>query len=262
MVESIIGMVFGTILYSVFWLFLSWYLFYAIWYRKKFITVHEFEYSDKEYPNFIKRLDKEKVLNYARSFTYSNQFFLSNIRFVINYNSMLRGKTYTKYYTAKSVNNTEITYKNPYIWLIYAGIVLIYGIVVSAKSSGTSRNFYREESNDAGLIILIILGFLVIAGLFVLLWYYTRGYYLSLDNGKVSGIFCRSSEGLENILKTFDKLKLSNDSFDSKDDFRKSIEQVSKDVTCSECKSVLTLEGDDLKSETYVCPVCKAINAV
>jgi len=33
-----------------------------------------------------------------------------------------------------------------------------------------------------------------------------------------------------------------------------------KDVTCENCNSIITLEGDDLEAETFVCPVCKTIN--
>ena len=32
------------------------------------------------------------------------------------------------------------------------------------------------------------------------------------------------------------------------------------DVTCLNCKTTLTLDKEDLESDTFVCPVCKTIN--
>jgi len=41
------------------------------------------------------------------------------------------------------------------------------------------------------------------------------------------------------------------------------IEKISEmDHTCFKCSSVITLEGDDLIQETFVCPVCQSINRV
>ncbi len=235
------------------------YLIYTVYHRYKFFTVNIFETGNSELPSVLKNSDNENIIQYARNFTYKNQFFLTNLRFVFHVQSILMGKTFTKYFTINSVKNTEITYKNPYGWLIFAAVNLIVSIIFSISESSGSA--FSNSRFNTGKFILLFSSAVVQTGLFVLLWYYLKGFYLILDNGRIAGLFCRSSEGLEATVRKFDLLRLSNEIPDS-DEILKKEESKSKDIVCSKCKSVITLEGDDLQKNSFHCPVCGNVNPV
>jgi hypothetical protein len=253
MLESILAVIITILQFIVIVPFYA-FVIYVIYYRKKFITVDIFGETGSKLPGEIQSISTERILESARSLTYRTQFFLTNHRIIFFYQSLLGGKHLTRYFKINTVKNVGIVYKNPYGWLIYSGLNLILGISL-AISAGNSKTYYRDDGNT-GTVIAIIFATLIYAGLYVLLWYYLKGYYLAFDNNRVVGLFCRSSEGLQNILNNFDLLRFSETNSMS------SIQKETKDVTCSSCKSVITLESEDLKSETFVCPVCKTINSL
>lgn len=235
------------------------YLIYTIYFRKKFLTVHVFETAKSHLPGVLKVMPNENILQYARNFTYKNQFYLTNLRFVFFHESMLMGKSFTRYFEITSVRNVEIAYKNPYGWLIYSGITFIVGVTYAISSA--NKNTFIKDDFNTGIFLLLLLSSIIYCGLYVLLWYYLKGYYLILDNGKTTGLFCRSSEGLESVVRKFDLLKLSSGE-DVKSEFILKEEIVSRDFTCNKCKSVITLEGDDLEKVSFNCPVCGNVNPV
>lgn len=235
------------------------YLFYTIYHRYKFFTVNIFETGNLTLPSVLKKLDNENTIQYARNFTYKNQFFLTNLRFVFHVQSILMGKAFTKYFNISSVKNTEITYKNPYGWLVCAAINLIVSIFYSISESSGSA--FSNSRFNTGKFILLFSSAVIQTGLFVLLWYYLKGFYLILDNGRITGLFCRSSEGLESIVRKFDLLRLSKEISYSNEILNRE-ESKSKDIVCSKCKSVITLEGDDLQKNSFHCPVCGNVNPV
>jgi hypothetical protein len=240
------------------------YAFYSILYRKKFITVHEFENSDVEFSEWIRKVSQERVIQFARSMTYSNKFYLTNNRIIFSYNSLLKGKTLCKYFPVKSVANVGIEYKNPYIFLAVAGIGVIVGILLSVIGIASSEKSYYSTQNDSSSATLFIFLFLILAGIWVLLWFYVKGYYLIFDNGRIFGLFCRSKDGLINILKKFDILRFRNESELPHELPKQESKQIirNKDVTCQDCKSVITLEEEDLKSDKFTCPVCGKDNII
>ena len=235
------------------------YLIYTIYHRDKFFTVNIFEAGNLALPSVLKKLDNENTIQYARNFTYKNQFFLTNLRFIFHVRSLLMGKTFTKYFNINSVKNTEITYKNPYGWLVYAAVNLIVSIYYSISESNSSA--FSNSGFNTGKFILLFSSAIVQTGLFVLLWYYLKGYYLILDNGRIAGLFCRSSEGLETTIRKFDLLRLSKEIPDSNEILKRE-ESKSKDIVCSKCNSVITLEGNDLQKNSFHCPVCGNVNPV
>lgn len=256
MLDSIL-VFFTTVLQIIVLLPFYGYVFYAIYYRSKFITVDVFGETGSKFPGELKGISFENIIEHARSLTYRTQFYLTNLRIIFHYQSLLKGKHASKYFHISTVKNVGIVYKNPYGWLIYSGLNLIIGISL-AISAGGKTNIYRNESNT-GTVILIILATIIYCGLYVLLWYYLKGYYLIFDNNRIIGLFCRSSEGLENILHNFDILRFSDKKI--KNNLIENTTE-SKDVKCNDCGTVLTLEGEDLKSDTFICPVCKAINSI
>jgi len=240
-------------------------IFYFIFrYRMKFFIVHEFSNENTKLPEVVNKIGNEVTIKYANSFTKSNQFYLTTSRIVFHCQSFLRGKYFTKYFETKSVKNVEIVYKNPYGWIIVAGLQVISGIIMaissaSSKSSKNTFSYYQESSSSgAGAAFWIIFVSLLQSGIFVLIWYYLKGFYLAFDNGRLSGLFCRSREGLEDTLKRFDVLRFTNKTIAIPDTKNKTPESL--DVICSSCKSVISLDTDDLKSSTFVCPICSTVN--
>lgn len=235
---------------------------YAVFYvRMKFITVNEFSNENVNLPEVINKVPNETTVKYAYSFAKTNQFFLTNSRIVFFFESILRGRYYTKYFQIESVKNTEIVYKNPYVWLIVAGIHFLFGFIsaISSCSTKSSNNYFRDSSNsNANAAFVMILVTLVFTGIFCLVWYYLKGYYLIFDNSRVAGLFCRSREGLVDVLRKFDYLKLNKTK--NLPPELKPVPTSSKDIICTSCKSVITLEKDDLISETFVCPICSTVN--
>lgn len=239
--------------------------YFALRYRMKFFIVHEFSNENVKLPEVVNKVGNEMTLKYACSFTKGNQFYLTTSRIIFHCQSLLREKFFTRYFETKSVGNIEVIYKNPYGWLIFAGLQVLLGIIfaslAASKSSNSSNYFYKESSNSgAGSAFLIIFLTLIQSGFFVLLWYYLKGYYLAFDNGKISGLFCCSREGLEDTLKRFDILKFTNKTI-TIPGTQNNIQE-SKDVICSSCKSVISLEADDLKMSTFVCPICSTVNTI
>jgi hypothetical protein len=240
--------------------------YFALRFRRKFFIVHEFSNDNVKLPEVVNKVGNEMTIKYASSFTKGNQIYLTTSRIIFHCQSLLRGKFFTRYFETKSVRNIEVIYKNPYGWLIIAGLNVLFGIIFASssasKSSSNSNYFFKESSSSggAGSAFLIIFLTLIQSGFFVLLWYYMKGFYLVFNNGTISGLFCRSKEGLEDILKRFDILRFTNRTITipgTKNDV-----QESKDVICLSCKSVISLEAEDLKSNTFVCPICSTVNAI
>lgn len=237
-------------------------IYLVVHYRLKFLTVNDFSSENVELPKVINKVRNETTVSYAYSLAKSNQFFLTNTRIVFFFQSILRGKYYTKYFPIESIKNTEIVFKNPYGWLIVGAFNLLMGFITAVASCSTkgSDYYYRESSSNAGAAIAIFFLSLIFSGAFGLIWYYLKGYYLVFDNNRVSGLFCRSKEGLEEILKKFDSLKFKKTEAIPEE---LKVEPItSKDVICKSCKSIITLEKEDLTADTFVCPVCKTFNHI
>jgi predicted RNA-binding Zn-ribbon protein involved in translation (DUF1610 family) len=115
-----------------------------------------------------------------------------------------------------------------------------------------------RSDTESGLLLFGLSIVIIQSGVFVLLWYYLRGYYLKFNNGSISGLFCRSREGLEDILRKFDLIKFNESNIINIENV--DIVESTRDITCTSCKSVLSLESDDLKSDTFVCPICSTVN--
>lgn len=237
-------------------------IYVAFRYRSKFIIVHEFSNENVNLPKVINKVPNEIIAKYAYSFTKTNQFFLTDSRIVFFYESILKGRYFTKYLSIESVKNTEIVYKNPYGWLIIAGINILVSIIsgISSCSSKSSNSYFRDSGGLGGAIFGSIILTLVITGIFGLIWYYLKGYYLVFDNNRVSGLFCRSREGLVDVLKIFDYLKF-NKTKQLPPELRPE-PLSSKDITCKSCKSVITLDKNDLMSDTFICPICATVNSI
>jgi hypothetical protein len=234
----------------------------AIRYRMKFFTVNEFSSVDEKLPEVINKAPDETTLEYACSFTKNNQFYLTNHRIIFFVQSILRGKYFTRYFQINSVKNVEITFKNPYGWLIIAAIHMLFAFIFSIASCLTKSNsrYSESSSNGEGAAVGIFFALSLGAGFYVMLWYYLKGFYLVFDNMRITGLFCRSKEGLEEVLRKFDFLKygvLSPTNAISKADVPSF-----KDFVCNSCKSVLTLEADDLKFSTFTCPICSKVNPI
>lgn len=240
----------------------------ALRFRTKFFIVHEFSNENVKLPEVVNKVGNEITIKYANSFTKSNQFYMTSRRIIFHCQSLLKGKFFTKYFETNSVRNVEIIYKNPYGWLIVAGLEflvwLIYVIsaVSHSSSSSNSYSFYTEKSSSmgAGTAVLVLFFAFIESGLFVLIWHLLKGYYLMFDNGTISGLFCRSREGLEDTLKRFDIFKFSNKSADVPE-LKREVPQ-SRDIICRTCKSVISLDSDDLKSSSFICPICTTENAI
>ena len=234
---------------------------YAVFhYRMRYLTVNDFSKDNINLPEVINKVPNEITSNYAFSLAKSNQFFLTNIRVIFFSQSILRGKYYTKYFPIDSVKNTEIVFKNPYGWLIVSGINFLSGFIsaISSCSAKKSNSLFGDSAGSVGAAFILLLFTLMFSGLFGLLWYYLKGYYLIFDNNRITGLFCRSKEGLEDVLKNFDILKFNKIKYFSKD--LKSDISSSKDIVCISCKSVITLDKDDLAFDTFTCPICSTIN--
>lgn len=262
MLEAIGAVIFG-IFYNLTFIILIVAIIFGIKYRIRFFTVHEFSNENVKLPEVVNRIGNEITIKYACSFTKNNQFYLTTSRIIFHCENIFKSKYFTRYFETKSVRNVEISYKNPYIWLIIAGLQVVLGIILAVistpKSSENNGFFYKEKSNSgAGTAFLIIFLFLIQSGIFVLLWYYLKGYYLEFNNGIRTGLFCRSREGLEDTLKRFDVLRFTNKTIAIPDTKNKTPESL--DVICSSCKSVISLDADDLKSSTFVCPICSTVN--
>lgn len=221
-------------------------------YRMRFLTVNDFSNENVDLPEVINKVKDETTVSYAYSLTKSNQFYLTNSRVVFFFQSILRGKYYTKYFPIDSVKNTEIVFKNPYGWLIVGALNLLFGFITSIAACSSKR----DSDVGAGLGLFFLT--LIFTGAFGLMWYYLKGFYLVFDNGRVSGLFCRSKEGLEGILKKIDYLSLNKTKIIPAEFKPEPI--ITKDIVCTSCKSVITLEKDDLMADTFVCPVCSTIN--
>lgn len=235
-------------------------IYLVVHYRMRFLTVNDFSNENVDLPDVMNKVQNETTVNYAYSLTKSNQFYLTNSRIVFFFQSILRGKYYSKYFPIDSVKNTEIVFKNPYGWLIVGGINMLIGFIMASASCSTksSNNYFRDSSSNAGAAFGILLLSLTFTGAFGLIWYYLKGFYLVFDNGRVSGLFCRSREGLEDILKRFDYFSLNKTKV-IPSEFKNSL-VITKDIACTSCKSVITLEKADLLSETFVCPICSTVN--
>ena len=239
--------------------------YFALRFRLKFFIVHEFSNDNIKLPGVVNKMPNEVTLKYATNFTKSNQFYLTTTRIIFHIQSLLRGKIFTRYFETKSIRNVEIVYKNPYGWLIVGGINLLFGLIsasTSAAHNSNSSNFFndRSSSTGSGIITLLIFLTLIESGLFVLIWYYLKGFYLMFDNGRISGLFCRTKDGLEDTLKRFDILKFTNKSFPAPE--IKNVVPESKDIICKACKSVISLDSDDLKSSSFICPICTTENEI
>jgi hypothetical protein len=263
-IGAAVGAIILTIIYNLLMIAAIIVIILGIKYRVKFFTVHEFSNDNVKLPEVVNKVGNEMTLKYANSFTKNNQFYLTTSRIIFHCQNLFKTKFFTRYFNINSVGNVEISYRNPYVLLIIAGIIVLIGIILGittyAKSSSNTMYFQRNSDSGAGSAMLIIFIFLIMSGLFVLLWYYLKGYYLAFDNGKLSGLFCRSREGLEDTLKRFDILRFTNKTITIPGP--KNEVQESKDVICSSCKSVISLEAEDLKSSTFVCPICSTVNSI
>lgn len=229
------------------------YVIYTIRYRKNFLTVNTFDVKI-EVPNIINLVSNEKILTNAVSISNTRKFFLSNKRSIFSWKTLLRGLQVTKYVNIKTIKNTKITFKNPYGFLLIAGVAFSYSVF----------NILSTHKSISLVILSVMLN-----GLLVLLWYYLKGYYLILDNDKVSGLFCRSNEGLVNTLRQFDNLIYSENTlletgtqqiFDNTKSEK--LLQKTNDIVCTQCKSVITLEGNELTKEFFICPICSTKNNI
>lgn len=204
--------------------------------RHSSIHVQVVESNDSNMPEIINRQKDEKVLTSARNLTTKNNFFLTNKRLIFFYQSLFNGKDFTRYFTLKSVTTIDIVYKNPYGWLILAGLNLFAGY-----SLANAESEFKDGLFIASLIISL---------LYVLLWYYVKGYYLEFYNGKRSSLFSQEKAGLISISKSFENFNNNDERFVYKSE--------TKDIICSNCKSEITLEGEELKAEEISCPVCNS----
>jgi len=117
MESTILEAIFTAFFITAYQIVLTIFLFYSIYIffqRKKFLTVNIFENSKQEFPSVLKLNPNEYILQYARSLDFNNRFYFSNQRFIFHHRSRLLGKISTRYFSTKSIINTEITYKNPY----------------------------------------------------------------------------------------------------------------------------------------------------
>lgn len=237
------------------------YVVYTVYFRHKFLTVNNFNVK-LELPSLLELTENEVVLTNAVSITRERKFFLTNKRFIFFSESLLRGKHFTKYVNIKTIKNTMISFKNPYGFLIVGGFSFIFSIVNLLKNS--SSTFKSNDNSGMSFIILILLHSLI-----VLLWYYLKGYYLILDNNRVTGLFCRSNEGLESILKNFDLLTYSDgknvqvstfNNVESSDVKFIANENESKDVICGKCQSVISLDDEEISKGFFLCPICSEKN--
>lgn len=64
------------------------------------------------------------------------------------------------------------------------------------------------------------------------------------------------------VCKTENKIYAEQSAELVKDDLMSAADIPEKDYTCISCSSIVTLEGDELLKDTYICPVCSNTNKI
>jgi len=262
-----------------------WYLVFIGLFKTN--TVHIFESYNYSHSNLFEKLKNEKFFVYCHSITNRVEAYLSDKRFILKVANIIRSKEIISFIPISNIYSVSFSKYNPYWLLILAGIRIFSGFIfliilnndsISKNYSFNNNNFFENSNN-----LLIIMTSLILNGFTVFIWYLLKGYNLVVKSGEnaVLNLHCRERKNLFLLTQKLSALRLSRENneiaeFDSNfiiknKDAEMSTQSLhldsidknqSLEIKCSNCKTILELDENDMKKDEFVCPVCNSINPI
>ncbi len=254
-----------------------------MWYDYHAFRIHNFHSNPNVHlPSLVTETKNEQVSMYCDSISGRSKLYLTNKRLVLFKRSLLGTSHRFEYFKSNEVKIVGISFKNPYYYLIIAGIFSLMVFLKLSDNSGNRTSSFLSPSSTSTIITYIIL-----AVAFTGLYFFFKGFSLKLKNLRATYyVQSRSNKGLRILMALLDDMNLHDKPIGVKLDGIEEIDNFggrfgdpdnplmtskpaetytaatvkTKDVICGNCKSVIELDENDLAESSYTCPVCSHKN--